>query len=345
MSAYHYTAVNKAGKEQKGMIEADNEKQARHLLRAKGLLPLTLKSVREKKSHQTPKLNFFNRARKLNSKELALMTRQLSTLLVAGLPLEEALLAVGEQSEKLSTKALVLSVRAKVLEGHALASAMREHPEGFSSLYTATIAAGEKSGHLDKVLLRLADYTEQQWQMKQKLKTALIYPMMIVLVAVGIVGFLLQYVVPKMIAVYGNLNQTLPTATLILIAISNFIKHAGLYWLIVLILLIYFFRRMLKKNQVFRRKIHVFLLKIPFVGHAIKTIDTARFSRTLSILSASGVSILEAMSISAQLINTIPIRESVEVAILRVREGGGDLSCFKANPIFPTYEYTHDGKW
>ena len=122
-------------------------------------------------------------------------------------------------------------MRGKVVEGHALASALREHPEAFSALFCATIAAGEKSGHLDKVLMRLAEYTEQQWHMRQKLKTALIYPSMIVLVAFGIVGFLLEYVVPKMIAVYAHLNQALPIMTDILIGISNFVKNYGLYLL------------------------------------------------------------------------------------------------------------------
>jgi general secretion pathway protein F len=226
-------------------------------------------------------------------------------------------------------------VRAKVLEGHALASALREHPEAFSALYTATIAAGEKSGHLDKVLLRLADYTEQQWHMQQKLKTALIYPVMIVFVAVGIVGFLLQYVVPKMVAVYGNLNQSLPVMTAILIGASNFLKNDGLYLIIFLIVSIYLFRRTLKKNRAFRITTHHFLLKLPLVGYAIKTAETARFSRTLSILSASGVPVLEAMMISAQLITTIPIRVAVEEAVHRVREGGAIYLALKQTTYFP----------
>src|SRR5262249_47865333 len=159
-------------------------------------------------------------------------------------------------------------------------------PEAFSALFCATIAAGEKSGHLDKVLLRLADYTEQQWNMQQKLRTALIYPVMIVLVAFGIVGFLLEYVVPKMISVYAHLDQALPLLTQILISISNAVKNFGLYLLIILCVAIFGWRRALKKSVELREKVHSFMLRLPCIGNAIKTANTARFSRTLSILSA-----------------------------------------------------------
>lgn len=300
-----------------------NEKQARQLLRDKTLVPIRIHSAQTKKviGKESKLFSTFTRQRRLTSKELALITRQFATLLSAGLPVEESLLAVGEQTEKAHMKGLILSVRGKVVEGHSLASALREHPESFSPLFCATIAAGEKSGHLDKVLLRLADYTEQQWNMQQKLKTALIYPTMIVCVAVGIVGFLLEYVVPKMIAVYGRLNQKLPTLTEILIASSNFLKNDGLYVLILMILGVFFWRRALKKNVHLREKTHGFLLRLPLMGYAIRTANTARFARTLSILSASGVPVLEAMHISAQLITTMPIRKSVEEAVSHVREG------------------------
>jgi general secretion pathway protein F len=334
MPAYHYAAMNRHGQETKGVIEADSEKHARQLLRAQSLLPVKVKPVKEKKlaAKRAFQFSFSNT---LSKKELALITRQLATLLTAGLPLEEALLAVAEQTERQFTKGLIFSVRAKVLEGHALASALSENPDAFSGLYIATVAAGEKSGHLDKVLLRLADYTEQQWHLQQKLRTALIYPVMIILVALGIVGFLLQYVVPKMIAVYGNLNQALPILTVILIGISHFFKTYGLYLFLILIIAAYFLRRLIKKNSAFRLKVHYFLLKLPLIGHALKTADTARFSRTLSILSGSGVPILEAMTIAAQLITIIPIRQSVEQAVHRVREGSAIYLALKQTNFFP----------
>jgi general secretion pathway protein F len=320
MPAYHYLAMNPAGREQKGIIEAESEKHARQLLRDKTFIPLEVRAAQKKQSAQ-PSSFIFTRQHKLSSKDLALLTRQLATLLSAGLPIEEALSAIAEQAEKSRIKGLIFSVRSKVMEGHALASAMREHPEAFSALYCATIAAGEKTGHLDKVLLRLADYTEQQWQMQQKLKTALIYPCMIVLVAAGIVGFLLEYVVPKMIAVYGHLNQALPLMTEILIAVSQWMQADGVYALILFAAAFFIFRWALKRNEIFREKFHRVLLRLPLMGHAIKTADTSRFSRTLSILSAAGVSILEAMTISAKLMTSIPIQKSVETAVNHVREG------------------------
>lgn len=336
MPAYHYVAVSQNGREQKGVIEAESDKHARQLLRDKLLVPIRVQPAQEKKgsSGASSSRSYFKRARGLSSKELALITRQFATLLSAGLPVEEALLAVAEQADKPRVKGLLFSVRGKVVEGHSLAAALRDHPEAFSALFSATVAAGEKTGHLDKVLLRLAEYTEQQWQMRQKLKTALIYPSMIVLVAIGIVGFLLEYVVPKMIAVYGNLNQALPAMTEVLIAISNFVKSYGLYTLLVIIAGIFIWRRALKSSVIFREKSHRLLLRLPLLGYAVRTSDTARFSRTLSILSAAGVPIIEAMNISAQLITTLPIRESIEHAVHHVREGAAIHLALKQTTYF-----------
>ncbi|VVC75068.1 Type II secretion system protein F [Aquicella siphonis] len=335
MPAYHYVAISQNGREQKGVIEAESEKHARQLLRDKSFVPVRVQPAQEKKS-SAGKASFalFKKSRGLSSKELALITRQFATLLSAGLPVEEALLAVAEQADKPRVKGLLFSVRSKVVEGHSLAAALRDHPEAFTDLFSATVAAGEKTGHLDKVLLRLADYTEQQWQMRQKLKTALIYPSMIVLVAIGIVGFLLEYVVPKMIAVYGNLNQALPAMTEILISISYFVKSYGLYTLIVIAAGIFIWRRALKSSEALREKSHRLLLRLPLLGYAVKTADTARFSRTLSILSAAGVPILEAMNISAQLITTLPIRDSIEQAVLHVREGAAIHLALKQTTYF-----------
>lgn len=335
MPAYHYLAITTSGQEQNGVIEAENEKHARQLLREKSLVPLTIRSTQEKKSTFSQyRFTFLSRQRKLNTYELALFTRQFATLLSAGLPIEESLLAVSEQSEKNFIKGLILSVRSKVLEGHGLAAAMREHPSSFSPLFCATVAAGEKTGHLDKVLSRLADFTEQQAAMKQKLKTALIYPVMIVLVAVGIVGFLLNYVVPKMIAVYSHLNQALPMLTNILIGISSATRVAGIYIVLLAGIGIYSWQRMLKKSEPLREKNHHALLKLPLIGKAICTANTARFARTLSILSASGVPAVEAMTISAELISVIPIRKAVQEAVRRVREGAAIHLALKQTTYF-----------
>jgi general secretion pathway protein F len=335
MPAYHYVALSHSGQEKKGVIEADSEKNARQLLRDRALIPVQVRPSQSNK--RTSKENMFSaltRQRGLSSKELALMTRQIATLLSAGLPVEEALIAVAEQTEKPRIKGLILSVRSKVMEGHALASALRDHPDAFSELFCATIAAGEKTGHLDKVLIRLAEYTEQQWHMRQKLKSALIYPVMIVFVAIGIVGFLLEYVVPKMIAVYSHLNQALPLMTEVLLGVSAFVKSYGFYMLIAIVVGTVLWRRALKKSPPLRTKAHFFMLRLPLIGYAMKTADTARFARTLAILSSSGVSVLEAMNISAKLITTIPIKEAVEEAVRRVREGAAINLALKLTTYF-----------
>jgi general secretion pathway protein F len=332
MTAFQYHALGLKGNTQKGVIEADSLKHARQLLREQGFTVLEVQLAHTKMSRL--KTRTFG-APNVNVKELALMTRQLATLLAAGLPLEEVLSAVGEQTEKTRTKSLILAVRSKVLEGHSLASALRDYPQAFSELYCSTVAAGEKSGHLDIVLQRLADYTEQQLHMKQKIQQALIYPSLMVLVAVGIVGFLLEFVVPKMVAVYGNTGQALPGMTQFLISLSTYLKQYGLYALIIFVIALYFFKKTMQKNLTFRARMHTLWMRLPIIGNAIKITNTARFSRTFAILSSAGVSVLEAMSISSKLITNLPIRYAVEEATRRVREGANIHLALKQTMYFP----------
>lgn len=346
MPAFHYIALNPQGEKQKGIVEADNIKQARQLIRNKNLIPIETYDANQKKS-ATSKRTFSQLFEKIfshrknksssavSSKELALITRQLATLLAAGIPLEEALTAVAEQTEKPQAKGLILSVRGKILEGYGLANAMRDFPRAFSALYCATVAAGEKSGHLDVVLQRLADHTEQQANMRQKIQNALIYPSLMIMVSIGIVGFLLEYVVPKMVAVYSNTGQALPGITQMLISISSGIQRFGLYFILAMAMGVFFFFRTMKNNVHFRERIHHFILRLPIIGNATKTTNTARFSRTLAILSSAGVPVLEAMSISAQLITNIPIRKAVEEATSRIREGANINLALKQTRYFP----------
>jgi general secretion pathway protein F len=344
--AFHYVAINAKGEQQKGLIEAENDKHARQLLRQKGLIPTETHDAHQKSATQNAaSLSSISRylvgaAHKttrntLSNKELALITRQLATLLAAAMPLEEVLTAVAEQTEKPRAKGLMLAVRGKIMEGHSLANAMRDFPRAFSALYCATVAAGEKSGHLDIVLQRLADYTEQQAEMRQKVQNALIYPSLMVLVSIGIVGFLLEYVVPKMVAVYSSSGQALPGMTAFLIGLSDGIHAYGLYVLIALIIAGYFFRRRLQQNPAFREKFHLAILRLPIIGNATKTTNTARFSRTLAILSSAGVGVIEAMTIAAQLVTNIPIRKAIEEATSRIREGANIHLALKQTRYFP----------
>lgn len=331
MAAFNFIALTHTGIKKKGMIEAASPKEARQLLRDKGLVPLEIYTTQSK---EKSKKSLFS-ASSISRKELALITRQMATLLAAGLPLEEVLAAVSEQAEKSRTRSLLLAVRSKVLEGHALASALRDFPAAFSSLYSATVAAGERSGHLDIVLQRLADFTEQQAHMRQKITHALVYPSIMVCVAVGILGFLLEYVVPKMVGVYSNMGQSLPTVTQILINISVGLKANGIYLIISIIALLFLFKRHMQKNLNFKVNIHSIMLKIPLLGNAIKVINTGRFARTCAILSSAGVPIIEAMKISSNVILNLPIRYAIEDATKRVREGGNIHHALKQTTYFP----------
>jgi general secretion pathway protein F len=329
MDIFQYTAIHSNGKKQSGIIEAESLKHARQLLREKNITLLTIHAAQEKNVAQKKRNKF-----SLSSQELSLITRQLATLLTAGLPIEQVLTAVVEQTEKPRSKTILSIVRNKVLEGHSLAASLRECPHAFSDLYCSTIAAGEKSSHLDRVLQRLADYTEQQCQMRQTIQHALIYPSIMISVAIGIISFLLEYVVPKMISVYSNIGQTLPMMTQVLLTMSNGITHYGLYFLVLGTIMVVLFLRQTKKNILFREKIHGIYLRIPIMGNAIKVTNTARFSRTFAILSSAGVSVLEAMTIASQLISHLPIRHAVTQAVKRIREGASIHFALKQTGYF-----------
>ncbi|OGT33370.1 MAG: type II secretion system protein GspF [Gammaproteobacteria bacterium RIFCSPHIGHO2_02_FULL_39_13] len=315
MTAFQYIALDKNGKRVKGVAEDDSARGVRQQLRDKQLTPVSVDVI-----SGSVKTEFRFGARKLSAADLSLITRQMATLLQAGIPVDEMLTAVSEQTEKQSVKEILLGVRAKVLEGYALADGMMDFPAAFPVLYQTTVAAGERSGKLGQVLDQLAEYTEKQHYIRQKVKQALVYPIMMTSVSLSIVVFLLIYVVPKIIAVFNQTNQVLPLSTEILIAISNFVAHFGLYVLGFIIIFIFLWTRALKRKN-FRRKVHVLMLKIPVIGRAIKTINGARFGRTLGILNAAAVPVLDAMHASVALVKPLPMSEKIEQAITQVREG------------------------
>lgn len=312
MSAFQYQALNQSGASCKGVIEADSERHARQLLREQGLIPTKLQTTK----HQTAS---FNR-NKLSVQDLSLFTRQLATLLAAGIPVEESLNGVSEQTEKPSLRQIIIGVRSKVLEGYALAQALGEYPFAFPELYRATVAAGEQTGRLDLVLEKLADYTEKQQQTRQKIQQALIYPALMVAVSIGIIAFLLTFVVPKIIDVFTQSGQTLPAMTLALIHISDFFKSYGLYCLLFLATLPFLAQQCLK-NMPIRLFWHRSKLKIPLVSYLIQSVNVARYIHTFSILFAAGVSVLEAMRVSASLINNLHMKQQFTLAQSRVKEG------------------------
>ncbi|WP_133140162.1 GspF family T2SS innner membrane protein variant LspF [Legionella genomosp. 1] len=311
MAAYQYLALNKSGSNAKGVIEADSERQARQLLREKGLIPTQIKAVHKQQTHVKGRLS---------AQDLSLLTRQLATLLAAGIPVEESLQGVSEQTEKDKARELVIGVRAKVLEGYSLAQALGEFPNAFPELYRATVGAGEQTGRLDMVLEKLADYTENQQETRQKIQQALIYPSLMIIVSTAIISFLLAFVVPKIIEVFTSSGQTLPEMTKLLIILSDFIKHYGLYVVGSIVLLIVGFRRSLRNIKI-KTGWHKLLLRLPVISYLSRSVNAARYIHTFGILFAAGVSVLETMRVSASLITNLVMRQAFDVAATRVREG------------------------
>jgi len=312
MGAYQYQALKKSGSTTKGVIEADSERHARQLLREQGMVPTQVNTLK--------KVNLSKHKNKLSTQELSLFTRQLATLLAAGIPVEESLGGVGEQTEKDKTRQLIIGVRSKVLEGYALAQAMAEYPHAFPELYRATVGAGEQTGRLDIVLEKLADYTENQQQTRQKIQQALIYPSLMVIVSASIISFLLAFVVPKIIEVFTTSGQSLPSMTQVLINISEFTKSYGLYVLAGLIVLLLAFKKSLSNPHVLMGW-HRIILKLPVVSYLSRSINVARYIHTFSILFAAGVSVLETMRVSASLVSNLVMRNAFDTAATRVKEG------------------------
>lgn len=332
MAAFEFTALDAAGRERKGVLEGDTPRQVRQQLREQGLAPLSVAEVRAREERRAAsKLSF---GRRISATDLALITRQFATLARSGLPIEEALQAVSRQTEKPRLASMLMGVRARVMEGHALATAMRDFPHIFSDLYRATVAAGEQSGYLDVVLERLADYTEARQALRQKIMLALLYPVLVTLVALLVVTALLAYVVPQVVQVFQNIGQQLPILTRMLIALSGFVRDYGLAMAVILAALGWMMRTMLRRAGP-RRRFHQFLLKLPLVARLVRSMNTARFMRTFSILSASGVPVIEAMRISAGVMSNVPMREAVEEAARRVREGASLNKSLERSGYFP----------
>jgi general secretion pathway protein F len=331
MGAFEYVAVDQAGKQSKGLLEGDTPRHVRQILRDRHLLPVSVTEVAQKEARRQSSFSF---RRGISPGELALITRQLASLSQSGLPLEEALLAVAQQNEQPRTKSILLGVRAKVMEGHALADGLAEFPQAFPELYRATVAAGEQSGHLDVVLERLADYTEARQELRQRITNAMVYPIALVVMAVGIISFMLATVVPKIVSVFENTSAELPGLTAGLIATSDFLIA---YWpfLIVGLIAASWLGWWVLQQEGPRRRFHRFLLRLPIIARLTRGVNTARFTRTLSILAGSGVPILEALKISAEVVENVPMREAITEATVRVREGASISKSLAASRLFP----------
>jgi len=332
MAAFEFQAIDSRGKKNKGVLEADNARHARQILRERKMTPLhvELASNQEKKlANRGPWLQ-----RRISASELALITRQLATLVEAALPIESALLAVAEQCEKSRLKNMLMAVRSKVVEGYSLAEGLAEFPHVFDHLFRSMVAAGEKSGHLEQVLNRLADYTEQRQYMRSQILQAMLYPLILTSFAILVISILLAAVVPKIVVQFEHMGESLPGSTLFLIAASDFLRHYGVLVLLAILLAMVAWQRALQKPQL-RLKWDQLVLRGGLLGKVARGLNTARFARTLSILNASAVPLLEAMRISAEVLSNSYMRLALAEATARVREGASLKSALEQSRLFP----------
>ncbi len=336
MGAFSYRALNPAGKTIKGVIEGDSERQVRGQLRSQQLKPLVIQSVSQKEAANSPSgKSFFGGGKKLSTRDLSLVTRQLASLVQSGLPLDETLQVAAKQSRKEKIKGILLDVRSGVVEGRSLAQSLGENPKAFDHMYRAMVRAGESAGFLGQVLERLAEYTETSQATKQRLQMALIYPVVLLCVSFGIVGLLMAFVVPKLVGIFENRDSDLPALTEILIACSNFISsYWGLATFLGFIGAIVAFVYWLKDDG-HRMKWHRFLLRVPFFNELLVQTDSARFSATLAILIDSGVPLLEALRIAGQVLNNLVLRQSSEQVAVAVQEGSSLARALDKADVFP----------
>lgn len=333
MAAFQYIAIDASGRERKGVLEGDTARQVRQALREQQLLPVSVDEVAQTERRITQRWQL-SLGSGVSASDLALMTRQIATLVKAGLPLEEALGAVSEQTEKARVRTIVMGVRAKVMEGHTLAAGLADFPSVFPEIYRATVAAGEQSGHLDAVLERLADYTENREELRSRTMGAMLYPVLLFAVCVAIVTMLLTFVVPKIVRQFENSKADLPALTQGLIALSDFLRDWGLLLLAVLVLAGFAFKRWLRAPAA-RRRFDSLLLRVPVVGKVVRGSNTARFARTFATLTSSAVPVLDALRICGEVVTNLPMRDAIEVAAARVREGAPIGRSLGASKLFP----------
>lgn len=330
MPAYEYKALDAQGKQKQGVVEADAPRAVRQQLREKGLTPLAVEPAVQKRTPSSP----LSSGGSLAASDLALITRQLATLIQSGIPIEQTLSATAQQTAKPRIRSMLIAIRAKVMEGYTLADSLGEFPKAFPRLYRSTVAAGEHAGHLDLVLNRLADYTENRQEARQKIQLAAIYPIILSFVAIAIVVFLLTYVVPDIIDVFLKQGQELPALTQAMLAMSEFLSSYGIYLVILLFVAFMAFRYALTKPS-FRMRFHKRLLHLPLFAGMVRGVNTARYASTLSILTTSGVPLVDAMRIAGEVLSNDYLRQELKEAARKVSEGGSLHRALDQSGYFP----------
>jgi general secretion pathway protein F len=318
MPAFRFEAIDQAGKSQTGVLDADSARAARSQLRTQGLTPLVVEAAGSRtRGERKQRLSL---GKRLSQREQAILTRQLASLLIAGLPLGETLSVLTEQSERDYIRELMAAIRAEVLGGHSFANALAQHPRDFPEIYRALVAAGEHTGKLGLVLSRLADYIEQRNALKQKIVLAFTYPAIVTLIAFGIVTFLLSYVVPQVVNVFASTKQALPFLTIAMMALSGFVRNWWWAALIGVALVSWFIKSLLARPGP-RMAFDRWLLTAPLLGKLVRGYNTVRFASTLAILTAAGVPILRALQAAGETLSNRAMSANIEDAIVRVREG------------------------
>ena len=336
MPAFDYQALDDRGRVKKGMLEGDSARQIRQQLRDQGLAPTKVVLASQAITVEASSGNFLGALFEptLSVSERALITRQLATLIGAGLPVEEALLAVSKQTQMPKTQKMLVTVRARVMEGYSLAGSLEAYPKAFPDLFRATVAAGESSGHLDAVLNQLADFSEAQHESASRVQQALVYPVILFVLTLLILAGLLGYVVPDIVAVFADTGQALPALTVWIIALSDFVTDFGFFVLLLLVALALMMRRLLaveSNRLVFDR----LLLRAPLSAKMAKGRSIAQFASTLSILTGSGVPLVDAMKIAGQVVSNRWLRTEITQATLRVSEGSSLQSALQVSGYFP----------
>lgn len=337
MAAFEYTALDAGGRQRKGVLEGDSGRQVRQLLRDQGLSPMSVAAASRRNGARTASTSTVKRLSiggSVAPLDLALLTRQLATLIAAGLPVEESLHTIARQSDKRRLSALVMDVRGRVLEGHSLAAALGDYPNAFSSMYRSTVAAGEQSGYLDAVLDNLADHTEQRFESVRNVQMALFYPVLLFVVSLFIIGGLMIYVVPRIVDVFADTGQTLPLLTVVLIDMSDLLRQ---YWWVLVTVLVGagLAVRWLRANAGFqlwwdRRK-----LSMPLVRRISRGSNASRYASTLAILTSSGVPLVDAMKIATEVVANTWLKRGLGRAVQSVSEGSSLRAALEAVGYFP----------
>jgi general secretion pathway protein F len=321
MAAFSYIALAGNGSRMRGVVDADTARAARAVLRERGFSPIEVEAlgISAEPIKEGGSRRWFER-RVIGGGELSLLTRQLSSLLGAGLTAEQSLAALVEQADTAAVRYTLAGVRGELTAGYSFRAALDRHAASFPPIYRASVAAGEKSGQLPAVMDELADYLDRRDALRRKTQQALIYPLLVAVVALVIITALMIYVVPQVVSVFQGGKQALPWLTRVLILVSGLLRDFG--WVMVVAFGgAFFLARMALREDLVRSRWHRWLLGLPVLGRHLRTLESARFASTLAMLAGSGVPLLAALEAGKQVLGLLPVQEAVDGAIARVREG------------------------